>query len=150
MLGLPWQYVGEAGNGFVISNENLHALLGLLRQVAGVVSKRRRAWIKGLRRGGSLPGTVRRAVHLSTESVLLDGGPLVNAEESWPLPARPVGGYSATKAQAEREALAASQARLDVVVVRPRFIWGRDDTTALPQLLKAVDSGKFAWIDGGR
>jgi nucleoside-diphosphate-sugar epimerase len=35
-------------------------------------------------------------------------------------------------------------------VVRPRFIWGRDDTTALPQLLKAVDTGQFAWIDGGR
>lgn len=93
---------------------------------------------------------VRRAVHLSTESVLLDGGPLVDADESQPFPSRPVGGYSATKAQAEREALAASQDALGVVVVRPRFIWGRDDTTALPQLLQAVDTGKFAWIDGGR
>nr|WP_216295708.1 NAD-dependent epimerase/dehydratase family protein [Delftia acidovorans]MCA1071723.1 3 beta-hydroxysteroid dehydrogenase/Delta 5-->4-isomerase [Delftia acidovorans] len=93
---------------------------------------------------------VRRAVHLSTESVLLDGSPLVDAEESRSIPTRPVGGYSATKALAEREAIAAAQHGLDVVIVRPRFIWGRDDTTALPQLLQAVDAGKFAWIDGGR
>lgn len=93
---------------------------------------------------------VHRAVHLSTESVLLDGRPLVDADENRPIPVRAVGGYSATKAQAEHEVLAASGADLEVVIVRPRFIWGRDDTTALPQLLQAVDAGKFAWIDGGR
>lgn len=38
---------------------------------------------------------------------------------------------------------------MDVVVVRPRFVWGRDDTTALPNLLDAVKSGQFAWISGG-
>lgn len=36
-----------------------------------------------------------------------------------------------------------------VMVVRPRFVWGRDDSTALPKLVSAVRSGKFAWIDGG-
>ncbi|SEK22745.1 Nucleoside-diphosphate-sugar epimerase [Roseateles sp. YR242] len=92
---------------------------------------------------------IRRAVHLSTESVLLDGRPLVNADERRPYPTRPVGGYSATKAEAEQVALGALAWGVDVTIVRPRFIWGRDDTTALPQLLKAVDAGQFAWIDGG-
>lgn len=93
---------------------------------------------------------IQRAVHLSTESVLLDGRPLVDADERHPYPKRAAGGYSATKAQAEQIALAAVDAGVQTTVVRPRFLWGRDDTTALPQLLKAVDTGQFAWIDGGR
>lgn len=92
---------------------------------------------------------IRRAVHLSTESVLLDGTALVQAHEQLAYPPRPAGGYSASKAEAERTARAMNGGGLDVVIVRPRFVWGRDDTTALPQLLAAVDSGKFAWIDGG-
>lgn len=35
------------------------------------------------------------------------------------------------------------------MVVRPRFVWGRDDTTALPMLVEAARSGQMAWIDGG-
>jgi len=93
---------------------------------------------------------IRRVVHLSTESVLLEGAALVQAHEQLPYPRRPAGGYSATKAEAERIALAMSGGGFDVVAVRPRFVWGRDDTTALLQLLAAVDSGSFAWIDGGR
>jgi len=93
---------------------------------------------------------IRRVVHLSTESVLLDGAALVRAHERLPFPRRPAGGYSATKAEAERLALAMSSDGFEVVAVRPRFVWGRDDTTALPQLLAAVDGGRFAWIDGGR
>lgn len=36
-----------------------------------------------------------------------------------------------------------------MVILRPRLVWGRDDTTALPTLAQAVRSGKFAWISGG-
>lgn len=93
---------------------------------------------------------ITRAVHLSTESVVLDGAALVQATESRPYPRRPAGGYSASKAQAEQIALAMSGGGFEVVAVRPRFVWGRDDSTALPQLLAPVDSGQFAWIDGGR
>lgn len=92
---------------------------------------------------------IQRAIHLSTESVLLDGRPLADASERTRYPDRPAGGYSATKAEAERIALAAADKGVGVCVIRPRFVWGRDDTTALPQLLAAVDTGKFAWIDGG-
>lgn len=90
-----------------------------------------------------------RVIHLSTESVLLDGKPLVHANELQPYPSRFVGGYSASKAQAERIALAANAADFSVIVLRPRFVWGRDDSTALPQILAATKSGQFAWIDGG-
>lgn len=89
------------------------------------------------------------AVHLSTESVLLDGQPLVDVDETHPFPRRPAGSYSRTKGAAEQIALQASGAGLRVVAVRPRFVWGRDDTTALPQLVDAARTGQLAWIDGG-
>ena len=92
---------------------------------------------------------VSRVVHISSESVLLDGRPLVNVTEDQPYPRHPAGSYSASKGAAERLALAASRPDFAVIAVRPRMVWGRDDTTALPQLLGAARSGQLAWIDGG-
>ncbi|MRW83465.1 NAD-dependent epimerase/dehydratase family protein [Pseudoduganella sp. FT26W] len=92
---------------------------------------------------------IQRAIHLSTESVLLNGEPLVNATENHEFPPKPAGGYSRTKAEAERIALSFANEAMSVVVLRPRFVWGRDDTTALPQLAAAARDGKLAWIDGG-
>jgi nucleoside-diphosphate-sugar epimerase len=93
---------------------------------------------------------VRRAVHISSESVLLNGQALKNANETIPIPNTFAGGYSRTKAVSEKIALEYSTPRLEVVVVRPRFVWGLGDTTALPQLIEAAESGKLAWIGGGR
>lgn len=92
---------------------------------------------------------VKRAVHISTEAVLMDGRPIVNADETWPIPEKAAGGYSRTKAGAERIALEANGDDMQVVVVRPRFVWGRDDTTALPQLVAAAKAGRLAWFGGG-
>lgn len=57
--------------------------------------------------------------------------------------------YSLTKGLAEQRAIAANSPELTTVVVRPRLVWGQGDTTLLPQFVKAVRSGAFAWIDGG-
>ncbi|WP_210165081.1 NAD-dependent epimerase/dehydratase family protein [Pseudorhizobium marinum] len=92
---------------------------------------------------------VRTAIMVSTESVLADGRPLVNVDESQPLPRRPAGSYSASKARAEQLALSFNGPDMAVTAVRPRMVWGRDDTTALPQLMDAVQSGRFAWISQG-
>lgn len=92
---------------------------------------------------------ITRAVHVSTEAVLLSGEPLRNAVEELPIPNRHAGSYSASKAAAEQAALAENHGGLEVIAVRPRFVWGRDDTTALPQLVSAARSGKLAWIGGG-
>lgn len=94
---------------------------------------------------------VRRLVHVGTEAVLADGKPIVRADEARPLPARAMGAYPLAKGLAERAVLAANGSDgLETVVVRPRFIWGKGDTTLLPELVDAVKSGKFAWIGGGR
>lgn len=93
---------------------------------------------------------VPRFVHVSTEAVLVGGPPIVRADESWPLPERPIGPYPKTKGMAERAVLAACGPDLAAMIVRPRFIWGRDDSTLLPRLVEAVRKGQFAWFDGGR
>jgi nucleoside-diphosphate-sugar epimerase len=97
----------------------------------------------------ALTAGISRAVPISTESVLLDGGPLINATEDHPFPQRSAGSYSYTKGEAERIALFFSTQGLAVVVVRPRFIWGRDDRKGLPQIATAAKAGKLAWIEGG-
>lgn len=92
---------------------------------------------------------VRRVVHFGTEAVYVDGHTrLSGVDETWPVPERPLGYYPRSKALAERVALAA--AGVEVVVVRPRLIWGRGDSTLLPKIAEKVRSGGWAWIGGGR
>jgi nucleoside-diphosphate-sugar epimerase len=93
---------------------------------------------------------VRRFVHVGTEAALLAGEPLINVNETAPLrPDSPVL-YSSTKARAEQMVLDANRDGFETVVVRPRFVWGRGDTTLLPTMVELVRSGRFAWIGGGR
>lgn len=92
---------------------------------------------------------VPRLVYVSTEQVLLGGRPIVDADETWPYPETPLGSYGITKGQAERHVLQASTPATSTVAVRPRFIWGNDDTTILPALVAAADSGHLQWIGGG-
>jgi nucleoside-diphosphate-sugar epimerase len=92
-------------------------------------------------------GGVRRLVHVGTEAALMAGQPLVNVDESAPLrPDSPVL-YSSSKAKAEEIVRGAD---FETVVVRPRFVWGRGDTTLLPQMVEMVRAGRFRWVGGGR
>lgn len=92
---------------------------------------------------------VGRIVLISTDSVLQSGRPLRHVDETAPYPRRPAGAYGAGKAEAERIARRAAAEGQNIVILRPRMVWGRDDTTALPVLLSAARSGQFAWISGG-
>lgn len=92
---------------------------------------------------------VPRLVHVSTEAVLADGAAIVDADEARPLPEEPIGFYPRSKGMAERRVLSANGAGLDTVVVRPRFIWGKGDTTLLPKLAAAARSGGWLWFGGG-
>src|SRR5436190_18028462 len=90
----------------------------------------------------------RRVVHVSTEAALMAGQPLVRVNEDTPLRPDSAALYPATKARAE-QAVRAANADLETVVIRPRFVWGRGDTTLLPVLVNLVKSGRFRWIGGG-
>lgn len=98
----------------------------------------------------SLAAKVRRVVHVSTEAVLVGGGPIVGADETRPLPQYPIGLYPTTKGRAEAQVVAANSPERETVVVRPRFIWGKGDTTVMAEMVKAVKDGRWAWISGGR
>ena len=92
---------------------------------------------------------VRRFVHVGTEAAVLAGRPLLNATELVPLrPDSPVL-YCSTKAKAEQAVRAADREGFETVVVRPRFVWGKGDTTLLPTMVEMVRSGRFRWIGGG-
>jgi nucleoside-diphosphate-sugar epimerase len=92
---------------------------------------------------------VLRLVFVSTEAVLVGGGPIRNANEAQPRPARALGLYPRTKAESEALVLAANSKELATIVVRPRFIWSTDDTSLLPKLVETVKQGNWRWIDGG-
>ena len=92
---------------------------------------------------------VRRFVHCGTEAALMAGEPLVHVDESAPLRPDSRAPYPATKAQAELAVREANREGFETVVLRPRFVWGKGDTTLLPGMLEAVESGKWAWIGGG-
>jgi nucleoside-diphosphate-sugar epimerase len=92
---------------------------------------------------------VKRLVHISTEAVLAGGSAIIRADETTPLPDRPNGMYPLSKKMAEQAVLAANSTNLAVVVVRPRFIWGKGDTTLLPKLAEAARTGGWVWFGGG-
>jgi nucleoside-diphosphate-sugar epimerase len=93
---------------------------------------------------------VRRFVHCGTEAALMAGRPLVEVDESAPLRPDSPAAYPATKARAELAVRRANGAELETLSVRPRFVWGKGDTTLLPALVSMVEKGQFAWVGGGR
>ena len=93
---------------------------------------------------------MRRFVHCGTEAALMAGEPLVHVDETAPLRPDSRAPYPATKARAELAVREANRDGFETVVVRPRFVWGKGDTTLLPELVKTVEAGKFAWVGGGR
>jgi nucleoside-diphosphate-sugar epimerase len=101
--------------------------------------------VEACRRAG-----VRRLVHVGTEAALTTGQPLLNVDESAGLRPDSPFLYSATKARAEQVVRDAGRDRLETVVIRPRFVWGRGDTTLLPAITELVRRGRFRWVGGGR
>ncbi|HEY6173145.1 MAG TPA: NAD-dependent epimerase/dehydratase family protein [Kofleriaceae bacterium] len=93
---------------------------------------------------------IKRFVHIGTEAVLADGKPIIRADEQRPIADRPAGPYPFTKGLAEAAVQAANGEGLETVVVRPRFIWGKGDTSLLPTIAAAVKRGRFGWLGGGR
>lgn len=92
---------------------------------------------------------VTRLVHVSTEALLAGGKPIVDADESWPYPDKPAGLYSLTKGLAEQRVLEANGDGLTTVAIRPPLIWGKGDTSVLPQIAAAVKNGQWMWFGDG-
>ena len=57
--------------------------------------------------------------------------------------------YAATKAIAERAVLAANDAQLATVALRPRLIWGPGDNHLLPRLAARARAGRLRMVGDG-
>ncbi|MFD0710315.1 NAD-dependent epimerase/dehydratase family protein [Paenibacillus sp. GCM10027626] len=83
-----------------------------------------------------------RLVNVSTPSIYFNGRDQLNIREDYPLPARPVNAYAATKRLAEEAVAAAHRpsAGLVTITLRPRAIFGPGDSAILPRLIRANNS----------
>ncbi len=91
-----------------------------------------------------------RFVHLSSLGVYASRHHY-GTDESEPLPAQHVDGYTQSKVEAEHLALSyQSKHGVPVVILRPGFIYGPRDRTVLPQLIAGLRAGQVRWIGGGR
>lgn len=90
-----------------------------------------------------------RLVYTSSPSVVMDGSDQNGVDESAPYPERYLASYPETKAQAERQILAAADHRLATVALRPHLIWGPGDRHLLPKILERARSGRLRQIGPG-
>ncbi|WP_404424567.1 NAD-dependent epimerase/dehydratase family protein [Nibricoccus sp. IMCC34717] len=104
-----------------------------------------RALLRGARQHG-----VRQFIHTSTPSVVYNGRDLAGADETLPLTRSCPSPYPLTKALAEAEVLAANNATLRTVALRPHLIWGPGDPHLVPRILARARAGRLRIVGHGR
>jgi nucleoside-diphosphate-sugar epimerase len=104
-----------------------------------------RALLAGCKQHG-----VARFIYTSTPSVVYNGQPLANANESLPLTTDCPSPYPLTKAIAEQEVLAANSATLRTIALRPHLIWGVGDPHLVPRVLARARAGKLRIVGSGQ
>jgi nucleoside-diphosphate-sugar epimerase len=87
-----------------------------------------------------------RLVYTSTPSVVHAGGDLEGVDESLPYPKHFRAHYPATKAIAEQRVLAANDAELASVALRPHLIWGPGDNHLLPRIVARARAGRLRFV----
>jgi nucleoside-diphosphate-sugar epimerase len=92
---------------------------------------------------------IKKFVYLSAASVIMNGKPIINADETFESD-NIIDGYSRTKLQAEKLVLSANTETFQTIALRPPMIWGKDDPNTLAGIIDAVKKGNMQFIDGGR
>lgn len=92
-----------------------------------------------------------RLVYTSTPSVThRRSHPVIGGNEAdTPLGSGFLAWYPATKRIAEENVLAANDAQLATVALRPRLVWGPGDTQLLPRLVQRARSGRLRLVGDG-
>lgn len=80
----------------------------------------------------------KRFVFISSPSLYFRWSDQLNIHENAPLPP-PINSYAASKRQAEEIVL--SYPQLSPIILRPRAIYGAEDTALLPRLIRAAEKG---------
>lgn len=92
---------------------------------------------------------VQKFIYLGAASVIMNGKPIVNADETF-ISDNIIDGYSRTKLQAEQFVLGASSKSFETLSLRPPLIWGKGDPNTLLGIIDAVKKGRMQFIDGGK
>ena len=92
---------------------------------------------------------VGRIVYTSSPSVVQRVTDIEGADESLPYPDEHYTHYQATKAEAEREMMAANSDELRTVSLRPRMIWGPGDTQIGPRVIQRRRAGRLKLVGDG-
>lgn len=101
--------------------------------------------LEGCRQHGA-----RKLVYTSTPSVAFSGGDLRGVDESQPYGTRWLCYYAETKAQAEREVLAANgTGGVRTTALRPHLIWGIGDNHLIPRVVARAKKGRLRIVGEG-
>jgi nucleoside-diphosphate-sugar epimerase len=92
---------------------------------------------------------VTKFIYLGAASVIMNGRPIVNADESF-VSDNIIDGYSRTKLQAENLVLKANTKTFQTCSLRPPMIWGKGDPNTLAGVIDAIKKGNMQFIDGGK
>jgi nucleoside-diphosphate-sugar epimerase len=92
---------------------------------------------------------VSKLVFTSTPSVVHSGNDLAGIDESAPYPKKFEAAYPQTKAIAEMAVLGANDGELATIALRPRLIWGPEDTNLVPQLVARARAGRLRFVGDG-
>jgi nucleoside-diphosphate-sugar epimerase len=93
---------------------------------------------------------IERVVHISCADVSATHEDRMHWNEERPLTRPPTGLFAQTKLMAEELMLAASDDELEVVALRPAFLWGPGDIDGIARLAQAARTGAFRLFEGGR
>lgn len=93
--------------------------------------------------------TVGRIIHISSPSVAFEFKAQRALTESAPWIAPPANHYIATKRLAEKCALDAAGRGQDVIVLRPKALFGPGDTALLPRVVRVAQRGRFPLFGEG-
>jgi nucleoside-diphosphate-sugar epimerase len=98
--------------------------------------------------------SVRRFIHISSEAAVATGfqnGCLENVDEissklALELPF--YAPYTTSKALAEKAVIEANDIDFgfETIILRPRLVWGAEDTKLLPSFIKAIKTGQLKWF----
>ena len=92
---------------------------------------------------------VKKLVYTSSPSVAFGTEAIENGDESLPYPEAYLTSYPQTKAEAEKEVLAANSDSLLTCSLRPHLIWGPGDNHLVPRIIEAASSGKLMKVGDG-
>lgn len=93
---------------------------------------------------------VPKLVYTSTPSVTFAGEDEDGVDESMPYAENFLCHYAETKAQAERDVLAANGGTLSTVALRPHLIWGPGDRHLVPRVIARAKAGKLKLVGNGK